>query len=170
MSIASSLLCLVIASIPAQTEQQVVAGPDGLRGRVLDLFDGDKVLLSVGSDQGVKKGMKGFVTRANTSPLSYCVEVEFMEVGVKHSIMKIRNYLSYNNPYDAGLLLLPPPAAKAPFDSFMKSIRLQAYDSFVWHSTSPWDRPPFELSRQSLPGGAVIDLTTPEGRSMVPGR
>ena len=137
MSLASSLLCLMITSIPAQVEKQA-AMPDRLRGQFLDLFDGDKIQLSIGSDQGVRTGLTGFVIRTSPEPHSYGAEVEFVEVDGKHSIAKIRSHHSpygpvYDNPYAIGLTLISPPFAKGSFGASVKSVknnRLKVNDSF----------------------------------------
>jgi hypothetical protein len=58
-------------------------------GKVLDVFDANQLLLSLGADQGAQKGWKMEVYRLKPEPL-YVGTVELTEVGAKHSIGRFR--------------------------------------------------------------------------------
>jgi hypothetical protein len=150
MFLSPSLLLLAISSLPVGDFQheRVAPGPYELRGQVLDVFEGNQLLLSIGTDQGVRKGLKGYVFRTQPTPLAFSVPVEFVEVGAKHSLVRVQFYL---------------------YGFHQKARRLQENDSVVWYSLEP--RPIPELPR--LPGymprgGAIIDLTSPNGPKLLP--
>jgi hypothetical protein len=176
MSIASSLLIaasLVIRQAPAE--------PTVLRGEVLGKFDEERILLSFGSDQGVRKGLRGTILRikANSnelfvpkdpsalpevsqSPFVLQWAVEFVDVAAKHSVARRISEKQY-----------------LPWE-----LRFPAGDPVVWRDVLPWEvrdrhmkdverhkkeAAEFEARRneleQSMPrfiyGGAIIDLTRP---------
>jgi hypothetical protein len=150
MFLSLPLLLIAIASLPVGDVQRdrVVSGPYELRARVLDVFEGNHLLLSIGTDQGVRKGLKGYIFRTHPEPVAFSVPVEFVEVGAKHSLVRVQFYL---------------------YGLHQKARRLQENDSVVWYSLEP--RPIPELPR--LPGymqrgGAIIDLTSPNGPKLLP--
>ena len=69
------------------------------RGKVLDVFDSKQVLISIGADQGVKKGAKIelyrlepvlFDTQRRPSLLPVLAgTIELVEVGAKHSVGRV---------------------------------------------------------------------------------
>jgi hypothetical protein len=162
MHVSSSLLLLAIATFPIGGRQPdsiaketyfpyASMGPYELRGQVLDVFGGDKLLLSIGSNQGARKGLKGYLIPTDPNPRTIAT-VEFVEVGAKHSFLSIKYY--------AG--------------------RFQEKDSVVWFSTGPISFPKGPLPPPQLPriqgyrylepGGAIIDLTSPNGAKLLPPR
>ena len=65
MVFSPALVFLAMASLPAGgvRQERDQSDPYELRGQVLDLFDDGKLLLSIGKDQGARKGMKGDIFR-----------------------------------------------------------------------------------------------------------
>jgi hypothetical protein len=150
MYISFSLL-LLAASFPTDGAQPetIAKGPNNLQGKVLDVFDGNQLLLSIGADQGARKGLAGSTFRSNPYRDPLLAEVEFVEVGAKHSVVRVRY-----NAYLPG--------------------RFRIGESFVWMS---FQRParPLEGDFQRFPlkmqaGGATIDFTTPNGAKFLPPR
>jgi hypothetical protein len=106
------------------------------RGKVLDVFDANQLLLSLGANQGAQKGWKLNVYRLEPERL-YVGSVELVAVGAKHSIGRFqgREKVRENDLVSAFSPVMP---------RIQEPQRVQN---------------PFE--RGGGYGGAVIDLTRP---------
>jgi hypothetical protein len=177
----TTFLLLIAASLSVQ-QTPAPAEPTFLRGEVLDKFDGERILLSFGSEQGVRKGLRGTIIRTKAtqhlgfslprrpdspeslpaidpSPFAAQWVIEFVEVGAKHSVAK-RIADERMTPWD---------------------FRFPEHDPIAWLKAFPWEiRAEFErqlkehsaisarpieysdlLPRFQMFGGAVIDLARP---------
>jgi hypothetical protein len=103
------------------------------RGKVLDVFDANQLLLSLGANHGARKGWELEVYRLEPEPL-YIGRVELVEVGAKHSVGRFRGRNKVHENDLASWLSPIAPKAQGP------------------------PRLPGTLE----PGGAIIDLTRPE--------
>jgi hypothetical protein len=140
-------------------------GPYTLRGQVVDVFDGNQVLLSFGRDQGARKGLVGSLCQHEPEP-RFHGEVEFVEVGAKHSVVRLK-YPLY--PLSGLYSSLFSPVPKQPAIPVKEKARLKEGDSVVWYSRYPLRAPVLDY-RPALPlsGGAIIDLTGPSGSKLLP--
>jgi hypothetical protein len=147
------LMFIALASVPSgdESKERVFQGPYTLKGEVLDVFQDNTVLLSFGADQGVRKGLKGFLVRGDRTYATYlhCGTVEFMEVGAKYSVARVTfPVFPMYSPYLSFADKKIPPRARD----------LKAKDAVTWISEErrPLPRLPTEHLRF---GGAIIDLT-----------
>lgn len=88
----SPLLLVGLSFFPTSGEKEERASPyPALRmnGKVLDVFENNQVLISVGANQGIRKGMEMDVYRLEPGP-RYVGRVEVVEVGTKHAIGRFR--------------------------------------------------------------------------------
>jgi hypothetical protein len=91
--------------IGAGGDEKGVSSTTRPRGRILDVFENNQVLISIGKDQGVKKGLVMHVFELNSAPLRLLGAVELVEIGTDHSIGSLKDiaynpYAMYsNNPY-----------------------------------------------------------------------
>lgn len=141
--IALLLVILADATIGDDGKVRVVQRLVRFEATVLDVFDGDRMLLSIGSTHGLRKGFKIIVSRDDPGHSQYAIEL--VEVGESYSVAR----------------------AGSPFTNlFLKKTRpLQVHDAVSWYSLvrtttpqrlrpMPEFMPPF-MQR----GGAIIDLT-----------
>jgi hypothetical protein len=156
---AYSLLFLALASLPsgaAQTDRS--AGPyQNLYGKVLDCFGDDLLLVSLGADQGARKGKKGGLCW-NETTWRYYGEYEFVEVGVNHSVVRVRSAIMYYSDF------LGEKGGPKKMD-----LIINKNDTIAFFGSGPprAERPrlvPAYLER----GGAIIDLTDPNGAKLLP--
>lgn len=133
-SIAVVALVLCSALLNAQERSPP---PLHLRGTVLDLFDDGRILLSLGKDDGLEKGLLLMVGRQPRALFIGCIEVE--ELGAKYSLGRTRGrlrepvrrndivfagpdrvfYREYvpvptRNPLSGGAIIEAPPEKKQP--------------------------------------------------------
>jgi hypothetical protein len=183
----STAMLLIAASLTFQ-QTPTPAEPKVLRGEVVDKFDSERILLSFGSDQGVRKGLRGTLVRINAArypglklpgrpdasevpvaidPTPFATQwvIEFVDVAAKHSVAK--------RVVDERMM---------PWD-----FRFPDHDPIAWFRELPWEararyerelkelselsarrREQMELLPKFMFGGAIIDLTRPTDR--VPGK
>ena len=150
-----SCLILVISSFtggPLQEEEP--PGPSEIQMKVLDSFGDFQFLVSVGSKDGVRKGLKGWysdkkIKMANGASVipDLSKTVEFTQVGKDHSVIVLSN---------AWYSVLMGPSHELP--------SLKVNDSLFWYTSH---QPSVRLGTVPppgtgpLPGGAIIDLTDP---------
>jgi hypothetical protein len=120
-----------------------VLGGASRTGKILDVFNGDRVLVSFGAQCGAGKGLKLEVYRLNPKSV-YVGRVEFVEVGAMHAVGRFRGPERVREN-DLVSLFFP----KNDLDSLFSPVRPMA----PW--PQQWDRPP------GWNGGAIIDLTQP---------
>jgi hypothetical protein len=163
------LLTLVAGQADDAQGKPAPQGPDTLRGKVVDVFDGNQLLLSFGRDQGARKGLVGCL-HPHPSPPELLIyggygEIEFVEVGARHSVVRIRYSLYALFGTNFPNLYLPAP--KQPQIPVKEKTRLKEGDAVVWYSRYPRPaqeyRPAYPLS-----GGAIIDLSRPSGSKLFP--
>ncbi len=114
-------------------------------GKVVDVFEGNRLLLSLGANHKVEAGWKLYVYRLKPEPLNLG-RVELLEVGAKHSIGQFRGGSEVRENDLVSLFnQIPEPGQGKPHFWF----------PFVRPKTSEtprsWEIPPY--------GGALIDLS-----------
>src|SRR6185503_9841641 len=91
MSSVCPILFLALIAVPLGSEKSTTAiseVPCALEGKVLDVFDGRKILLPFGADHGIRKDSKGFLRRVPHQ--FYCSgTLEFVQVGTMHSVARL---------------------------------------------------------------------------------
>jgi len=146
---------LVIALTPADDEKKTPSTAPNLNGKVLDIFEKDLVLVSVGKEQGAKKGQILQIYCLEPAP-EYHGSVELVDTGRKHSLGRlIRLPFPYEHLWgpvhegDVAAPSLPPDSAwKMIFGEPLPVVRYKlGVDRSQWEQWEP-TRPVF--------GGAII--------------
>ena len=148
-----SLMMLALAA--GQTgDAQAKSGPQvplSLHGKVVDIFEGNQLLLSFGKDKGARKGLMGMLVQTEPEP-RYLGEVEFVEVGAKHSVVRFKfSFFELNYPrlvQPVPILALMPTKERT---------RLKEGDSVDWYSIERRPVPYVPRFTPYLPGGAMIE-------------
>jgi hypothetical protein len=161
------MTCLATVLTGAGREDKSAPATAERRGTVLEVFDGNRILVAIGKDDGAQKGQffdvyrlkpqpkdfvlnpyKNFVTLAKTpkhdQPLSIGF-VKLVEVGTRHSVGQFR---AFSTIRVGGSIYLP--------------MQVQKNDE-AWRQPSP---PSLEFYERTIGtyerGGAIIDLTLPK--------
>lgn len=91
-------LLVALSFLPAGGEPGEWFNPYALNAKVLDILENNQVLISIGKNEGARKGMEMEVYRLGPEP-RYIGRVELVEVGAKHSLGRFR--AGFAKPYEA---------------------------------------------------------------------
>ena len=152
-----SILLWAFAFVPTdgKEEQRIPKGPQRLQGKVLDVFDSNKLLLSFGANDGARKGLIGYIGEAR---------LELVEVGANHSVALV----DFNNDpfsmYYSPLEKQKSPALPKIGDrvTFIRAFNIESGRSSRRPDAGN-ERTTDALGRDlpRLQGGAIIDMTAP---------
>jgi len=161
----TTLLLLVIGQFTLGGDQpkKEPADPSRLRGEVVDVFEGGKLLLSVGKEHGARPGLVGTLNRSDSvvTSIVFGPKFTFVEVGANHSVVQI------NWPISLLMARNDRTAFETPY---------KAGDQLVWRPWVPIDLQMHNLRLTPIPeyrplpffGGALIDATSPNARKLLP--
>jgi hypothetical protein len=167
------LLALATGQPDGMQEKPVREGPYILRGRVVDVFDSGQVLLSIGTENGARKGLKGSFYQVEQTA-GYYGTAEFMEVGAKYSVVRVRVSISRlgNLPFNPYSPYFESPDLPAQLKG-----RLKENDK-VWllveRQPVQVNPAPDSIREYRTPlgflngGGAIIDLSGPNPSKLLP--
>jgi hypothetical protein len=153
-----NLALLLFATVGA-TERDIETQRYALHGKIIDDFGDGRILVSIGSEQGARKGFKGRLICKEQPWRSS--DVEFVDVAKNHSVVRPFGYYS-----SSGLKIgesFSWTISKRPFlYPFGRPVSLPPLPA-----APPYLNPRIESSILNN-GGAFIDLRDPEQRKFFP--